>query len=217
MKHTVRRFVLSLLCAGIFPLVMYAHPHMSLTNSFNFVFDGPSLSGVWLEWQFDRFFSADIISAYDTNGDGTFSQAESNAVYQNAFINLRHYYYFTFIREGSKRWNPPKVDRFTASIREGYLVYRFFVDLSSCTSGDVSVAVYDYTFFCDIPYKKDNPVSLTFDGAQLTARASLEENKNFPVYYNPLGAIDDATIYYTWKKGLETFYPREVRVIYESK
>ena len=31
-----------------------------------------------------------------------------------------------------------------------------------------------------------------------------------------MGAIDDYTIYYTWKKGLITFYPREIHLSYAS-
>ncbi len=49
-------------------------------------------------------------------------------MYNNAFINLENYYYYTFIRQGNKRTNPPKVTQFIARIEKGQMVYRFFID-----------------------------------------------------------------------------------------
>jgi hypothetical protein len=40
------------------------------------------------------------------------------------------------------------------------------------------------------------------------------ENRNYPVYYDPLGSMNDTTIYYEWKKGLQIYYPREIRITY---
>ena len=84
-------------------------------------------------------------------------------------------------------------------------------------TGELALAVYDYTFFCDIAYPEKNPVRLTFDPAKVSASFLIAENKDYPVYYNPLGAVDDTTVYYTWKKGLQTFYPREIRITYAPK
>ena len=36
-----------------------------------------------------------------------------------------------------------------------------------------------------------------------------------PVYYDPLGSIGDDSVYYTWRKGLVTFYPKEIHLSYE--
>jgi ABC-type uncharacterized transport system substrate-binding protein len=204
-------FVCALL---IVPSLLSAHPHMFLTSTEEFVWDKASLSGCWIEWSFDQFFSADIIRAYDTDGNGRFSDAETKQVYNGAFINLKNYYYFTFIRQGKKRTNPPSVSKFTAGIRDEKMWYRFFIDLSKAEPGEICLSVYDYTFFCDIRYPDTNPVKLTFDPTLVHPSYQIVENKDYPVYYNPLGAIDDNTIYYTWKKGLQTYYPREIRITY---
>lgn len=197
------------------PLTLFAHPHMYLTSSAEFTWDGAKLSGCWVEWTFDRFFSADIIQAYDADANGSFSPAETKNVHDGAFINLKNYYYFTFIRQGKTRTNPPAVSKFSVSQHEGIMKYRFFVDLSKAAPGELAFAIYDYTFFCDISYPETAPVALTYDPALVSPRFSIIENRDYPVYYNPLGAADDTTVYYEWKKGLQTFYPREITITYE--
>lgn len=214
--HTVniRIRLFFILALSLIPAILSAHPHMFLNSTEEFVWDKERLSGCWIEWTFDQFFSADIIRAYDTDGNKQFSDAETKQVYNGAFINLKNYYYFTFIRQGKNRTNPPSVSKFTAGIQDEKMWYRFFIDLSKATPGEICLSVYDYTFFCDIRYPDANPVKLTYDPAFVQPTYQIAENKDYPVYYNPLGAIDDNTIYYTWKKGLQTYYPREIRITY---
>jgi len=193
----------------------WAHPHLFMTSATEFVWEKEKLTGFWLEWEFDLFFSADLIMNCDTDKNGSFSASEIKAVYNYGFINLKNYYYFTFIRQGQKRWSPPNVSNFTAGIRkENTVWYRFFIDLSTASKGDIAVAVYDYTFFCDIRPTEKSSVILNYDPAYINPTWKFVENKDFPVYYNPMGSVDDTTIYYEWKKGLETYYPKEIRISY---
>lgn len=185
---------------------LFAHPHMSLTASCEFVWKGDALSGAYIDWAFDPYFSADIVRGYDSDRDGEFGPKETKAVYDHAFQNLKNYYYFTFIRQGSTRTNPKAVSDFAVYQKAGTLHYRFFIDLS-VYKGDLSIAIYDYTYFCAIDYAEENPVTFKCDESRLLPRADIVENKKYPVYYNPAGAADDTTVYYTWKKGLLTFYP----------
>jgi len=193
---------------------LFAHPHMSLVASCEFVWKDDTLSGVHIDWAFDPYFSADIIRGFDSNGDGKFDPDETQAVYDNAFQNLKNYHFFTFIRQGSRRTNPASVKDFSVSQKSGTLHYRFFVDLSAYR-GELSLSLYDYTYYCAIDYAKERAVILKFDQTQVRPIAEIVENKKYPVYYNPTGAIDDNTIYYTWKKGLLTFYPREIVIRYD--
>ncbi len=192
-----------------------AHPHVSIVSKTEFVWNGDKLSGVFLEWKFDHFFSSDIISWLDEDRNGQFDDRESELVYNNAFINLQNYYYYTFIRQGSKRTNPPEVEQFKARVEKGQMIYRFFIDLSSYPKQDIYIAVYDYTFFSDISYPDKEAVTLKFDGTKIKPKFSIVENKDYPVYYNPLGAADDTRVYYKWEKGLQTYYPKEIRISYE--
>lgn len=197
----------------ISPICLFAHPHMSLTSSCEFVWKGVSLSGAYLDWAFDPYFSADIIRGYDKNADGLFDAKETEDVRSHAFTNLKNYYYFTFIRQGSTRTNPKTVSDFSVYQKKGTLHYKFFIDLSKY-SGDLYLAVYDYTYYCAIDYDKEEAVRCDYDAKLVKPSFEVVENKKYPVYYNPMGAIDDNTVYYTWKKGLITFYPREIHLSY---
>ncbi|MFC2477086.1 MAG: DUF1007 family protein, partial [Catonella sp.] len=75
--------------------VLTAHPHMFISAQTEFVWEGQKLQGAYETWTFDRFFSADIIQGYDSDKNGVFNTAEIQDIYDNAFINTQHYYYFT--------------------------------------------------------------------------------------------------------------------------
>lgn len=193
-----------------------AHPHMFFTSKMDFIFSGEKLKGAYVTWTFDRFFSADIIYGYDLNKDGKFSPAETSDVYDNAFTYSQNYYYFTFIRQGNKRTSPENIlkSKFSVWQHNGVVSYRFYVDLSEFTGREMYFACYDYTFFCDITYPEKGAVNFICDKNKLNPVFKIEENKDFPIYYNPLGAVDDTTIYYKWAPGLLTYYPKEIHIIF---
>ncbi len=213
MLRTVRALAVAFFL--VLPVSIFAHPHMFFTTAVEFVWDGAVLTQAYFEWKFDKFFSADIIYGYDVNGDGNFSAAESAEVYNKAFINLKNYYFFTFIRQGRQRTTPATVKDFSVRAADGVVIYRFAIDLPAAAPGqDLFIAVYDYTYFCSISYEKTNPVRLRYDPALVQPRFSITPNRDHPVYYNPLGAVDDTRIYYEWKEGLQVYYPEEIRISY---
>ena len=210
MKKCIALFILYLFCT-----CAYSHPHMWFTSEFEFQFQHNELYGLTIVWKFDRFFSSDIINGYDLNKDGVFNEAETDAVFQNAFTYTSDYNYFTFIRIGSRRNSPTYIDRkyFSASQENGTLVYQFFVDLSAYKNEkEIYIACYDYTFFCDIQYPENNVRFLDVAGKKLSY--TIVENKDFPVYYDPFGSYDDTRVYYKWAPGLNTYYPKQIYVRY---
>jgi len=187
---------------------------MHFTSGIEFVFSGDKLKGANIEWTFDRYFSADIIYGYDVDHNGFFDEKETNDVFENAFSYTKNYYYFCFIRQGSRRSSPDTISSFKVKQKNGIVSYYFYVDLSKFEQRELFFAVYDYTFFCDITYKKNNAVTFKYTSENLHPSFSIVENKNYPVYYNPIGPIDDTRIYYKWKPGLETYYPKEIAIKY---
>ena len=194
--------------------MLFSHPHMHFTSGVEFVFASDKLKGANIEWTFDRYFSADIISGYDLNRDGLFNEKETKDVYENAFSYTKNYYYFCFIRQGNRRTSPDTVSSFKVKQKNGIVSYYFYIDLTKFEQKELFFAVYDYTFFCDITYKKHNGVTFKNASEKLSPSFSITENKNYPVYYNPIGPIDDTRIYYKWKPGLETYYPKEIAIRY---
>ncbi|HZK19813.1 MAG TPA: DUF1007 family protein [Treponemataceae bacterium] len=207
---SIAKFFLAVNMLFILPATLFAHPHVFIKTSIEFVFEEKKLMGAWESWEFDRFFSAEIISWLDTDQDGDFNETESNMVYNNAFINLKNYYFYTFIRQGNTRTTPQEVLHFRARAKDGIMTYTFYIDLSHYKGNNVCFAVYDYTYFCDVEYLK--PIKITYNNTAINPKYVIQENKNHPVYYDPLGAVNDTTIYYKPAPGLQTYYPKEIHL-----
>ncbi|MGP1594642.1 MAG: DUF1007 family protein [Treponema sp.] len=216
LKHysVYKRLIVCCIVCVLTVLPLSAHPHLFITAQVEFVWKDKLLAGAYQTWVFDRFFSADILQGFDLDNDGVFSPAETKDVYENAFIHVKNYYYFTFIREGEKRSTPNAVSQFSVSQNNGIVSYRFYTDLSSYKSRSLYFAVYDYTFYCDFRYKETNPVLFTGHEAAVKPHYTIIQNKNYPVYYDPYDTADVMTVYYKWKPGLEIYYPKEILLTY---
>lgn len=191
---------------------IFAHPHMQILSRAEFTFKNNELTGVWLEWEFDLFFSADIIISYDYDKNGIFDYQEIDAIYNEAFISLKDFNYFTFIRVKDKRMSPTEVQDFTAHTNnKKNLIYRFFVPLSNLESNDFYLSIYDFTYFCACFYQDENPV--IFSGTMnLKPYYSIQKNEKYPVYYDPYAGPDSDIVYKKWEEGLETIVIKEIHV-----
>jgi len=188
---------------------------MSLESSIAFVFNGQSCTHFNLEWVFDPYFSAAIIQEHDKNADGVFSSEEAENVYNGAFINLRKYGYFIYLRKGNTRVHPDAVENFVPIIRDQRLVYTFSIDLEDTSySKDFSVAIFDSTFYCRVDHAPSGISIQQQNTAYPVPDFNKTVNKDYPVYYDPLAPVSDMTIHDSWKPGLETAYPEEIRVFF---
>jgi ABC-type uncharacterized transport system substrate-binding protein len=215
----MRRVALFALFALSLSAAAFAHPHMSLESRIEFEYAGKTCTAIRLEWTFDPFFSASIIQETDTDRNGRLDAKESENVRNYAFVNLRKFGYFTYIRKGDQRVTPEKIEGFVASIRGDRLVYSFTVPLAGKGYGeDFNVAVFDTTYFCAVM----SPPSGAAPAATITQteagapkpRWERVVNKKYPVYYNPQSPATDGTVYTAWKPGLETAYPEEIHVFF---
>lgn len=194
-------------CFGV--LATFAHPHVAFEARLEIEITGGRCVGFWEEWTFDSFFSAMVIGEFDANRDGRFDATENAKLEKGYFANLRKYGYFTFIRTGESRWSPDRVEGFLGRIEGDRLVYRFRVPLEAKDPGkEFALAVFDATFYCAVSYAGK---AASFPGAS-PASWKREVNDRFPIYYNPMGAASDSTVYNTWKPGLQTAYPEEIIV-----
>lgn len=209
----MKRFALCLAFFALVGLGLAAHPHVAFTAQLEFEFDGDRCLGFWQEWTFDPFFSADIIMNFDRNNNRRFEAQEIDAIYNNAFINLRNYGFWTILRRGNQRSNPQAVEHFSASLRDNRVVYRFWVSLSNMNLGnDFHVAIFDTTFFCAISYAEPAVRLVQKDSSAPLPRWNREVNRDFPVYYDPLSPASDNTVHTQWRPGLQTAYPEEIHL-----
>lgn len=188
-----------------------AHPHTFIYSTLAPEFENNTLKGVWVEWTFDEMFSAPVISEADANKNKKIDKAEIDYIYNNAFINLENYGYFFYQRDGKNRIAAKEVQDFSASIKGDKIFYKFFVPIENKTN-PLIISLIDSTFFCALVYNK-TPVYF-IKAENLSPQYKLVQNKDYPVYYNPAGAIDDDRIYTKWQQGLQTAYPEEIIISY---
>ncbi len=172
---------------------------------------GDRLDGLEITWFFDPMFTASILNDWDVNGNGSFSSSEVEQVYENAFSNLADFDYFTFVSTGNTTLSPSAIEEFAVFMDGQTLVYRFFTPFDqSLQDGYFSVAIYDKTYYCDILYCEDSPITIVGQGSE---RASFQivENDNIEILYG--GSI---SVSRDGKTYTGTAYPQQVVVTIED-
>lgn len=208
----MKKFILILLT--IISTHIYSHPHMQILNRTSFEFNEDKIKGVWLEWEFDAYFSADIIMTYDINEDGIFDDKETIDVYNNAFISLKDFNYFTYIRTGDKRISPEEVKDFSVfTDDEKNLVYKFYVPLDYLDVNEFYLSVYDFSYFCACFYQEVEPV-IFMNSDNFEPSYNIAKNEEYPIYFDPYAGPGETTVYTEWEEGLNEIVVQEIHVKY---
>lgn len=210
----MKKLFLIILLSSTTVLSIWSHPHMAIYYSCDFQFESTELKGAWIDFTFDRYFSLDIINTYDFDDDGTFNTEETEDIYNNAFINLENYGFFISIRDRQGRTSPREVSEFQAFINEEeQLTYRFYITMEENRERELFLSVYDPTFFCATYMEEEEPVSVISNPPVQTGY-TVEENTDYPVYYDPYAPASDTTTHEEWRPGLQTFFPEEIHFVY---
>lgn len=211
----MKKFILSVFLLLSISQQVFAHPHTFIATHLDIDFIDEKIKGVWVVWEFDEMFSSSVLLDSDLNQDGKFSAQETELVYKNAFSNLENYGYFFYQRKVDKRIPAQKVENFSVRKKNQKLVYKFFVPLEA-SDNELVVSIMDPSFFCATGYVQQNPVGF-LNCEKVLPTYKIVKNTKYPIYYNPMGAVDDQTLYTEWKKGLQTAYPEEVIISFKKK
>lgn len=145
-----------------------AHPHVWVTSRLVLVVEGGSVTHLRQEWSFDEFFTESIVGQYDADGDGQIGGDEIAAVRDGAFMAVADYGYFTEVRVGDGAVPLGAAEAFTASVREGALVYGFELPLQMpvALGAPLTVGVYDPEYYVEfMPDPRATTVEGVADGA----------------------------------------------------
>jgi ABC-type uncharacterized transport system substrate-binding protein len=201
----MRIFLMFLMCT-IFSLPTWTHPHMFIDTRLKLDIDGERLEKLEITWYFDPLFTASIRGDFDEDGNGSFDDYETDQIRQYAFSNLANYDYFTFVMTGGKTYVPQSIENFRAFMENSQLVYRFTVPLSlPIAENELSVAVYDETYFCDILYAPESPVRLAGKSGESGADWKIVEKKDLEINYG-----GDVSVSREGKSYTGTAYPQQV-------
>ena len=144
----------------LIPSTLFAHPHAFVDSKLTFQFNKSSLEGFWIDWIFDKLFSASAIIYFDKNKDGKFDKEEQKFI-KNAASGLKDYGYYTYITYKAKTTLVYKIEKFSADIQNHRLIYHFFIPLNyprENGKNQIIIAIYDKVFYADFSYVKTNPV-----------------------------------------------------------
>ena len=163
-----------------------AHPHVFVTDSVTFVFDGSGrVTAFRMDWLFDDFFSAGLLEDFDADGNGRFDAAEIAALREGAFVSLRDYGWFTHFYLDGVEQASPEPSSFEA-VAEGELVrYRFELPLAEPidpAATRLEVAVYDQEYYVEVLLDETAPAVL--DGAPPACRYSVAEDSARAYYFD---------------------------------
>jgi len=174
MSTTLRRLACLLPLLVIGAGAAEAHPHVWITATSELLYaaDG-SLTGVRHAWTFDDMFTSYALQGIETKVKGAYSRDELAALAQTNVESLKEFAYFTFARTENKKEKFSEPVDYYLDYKNGELTLHFTLPLKSpLKTKQLSLEVFDPTFFVDFQLAKKDPVKLV--GAPEGCRMSLD-------------------------------------------
>jgi ABC-type uncharacterized transport system substrate-binding protein len=143
-----------------------AHPHVWVTATSELLYapDG-SLTGVRHAWTFDDMFSSYALQGIETRTKGVYTREELAPLAQTNVENLKEFGFFTFARAGDN--GSRKKQKFEEPVdyyldhANGVLTLHFTLPLKvPVRSRELSIEIYDPTYFVDFALARIDPVRL---------------------------------------------------------
>lgn len=183
-RRLLRIFLLALLGVTGAATAASAHPHVWIYNTVTVIFEDGQVVALQHRWEFDEFFSAYMIEAYDVDGSGTFDAEELRLLKDGGFDNIAEYGYFTHLDAESGTPAIAGARKFDAAIEGEFLVYEFTTPLARAfdpASGMLQIGVYDSSYYIDITPAADAGTLVGAPAADCRLRRG--EDREHPIYY----------------------------------
>ncbi len=150
--------VLLILCSFNLKNTTEAHPHLFIKPSISIVHLDNKRLGLKVLWEWDEWWSMDVINDCDRDHNGIFDHKEIKLVFNDYFKGAEEFDYFTVLKVNKKK-QPITVTDFTARIEPNNIVtYSFIIPLNFMfdhqnKSYHFSIAFNDETFYIAFPDK----------------------------------------------------------------
>lgn len=170
MRRIIRLWFCGALIAlygALSPLTAHAHPHAWIDLKSTVIFDAEGrITALTQEWSFDEFYSAFVMEGI--NADDPELNKVLQEVTRSNLENLREFDYFTLVRTDGQKVDLADVTDFDGGTRDRRYWMRFTIPFKAALdprAHDVSFAVFDPTYYIEILYAPNDPLSLTGTGA----------------------------------------------------
>ncbi len=146
---------------------LFSHPHLFIESSIEPVIEGNNLKGIRIYWEFDKYWSEEVITECDTDRNGILDRQEIGLVFKDFFNDLRYSNYFTELIVNGRRRSVTGVEAFHAEIiKDNIIVYDFVVPVNADLSQGLKLSV----------LFNDDTIYTAFD-----QKVGLKDNKYHPV------------------------------------
>ena len=132
----------------------FAHPHTFIEVYPTIIIKNDITEKINFKWKIDEMTSTMLIMEFDQNGDGKIDQNENKFIYENYFINLKDYNFYTDIKIKNKIQLFPKPKNFKTTIENNRVCYSFDIDKKYNTK-DIKFDFGDEDFFVAMILKEE--------------------------------------------------------------
>jgi ABC-type uncharacterized transport system substrate-binding protein len=157
-----------------------AHPHVFVDARSEIVYDGAgAITAVKHAWTFDDMFSAFGVQGL-TETAGGYSRETLAPLAKVNVESLSEFAYFTYGKANGKKLDFGEPTDYWLSFADKRLTLHFTLPLKQAMPArNLSVEIYDPTFYVDFTFAADTPVKLDAapDGCKLTVRSSAGANQ----------------------------------------
>ena len=130
----------------------HAHPHVRINVDAAIVIEADTVRGVRYAWHFDQAYLEGLKEEYDTDRDGTLSDAELQVWLALAIKNLAHFKAFTHLKHGAGAVLLEPASDIRMQRTAGGLTLQFFVKPTkpvNVKTAALQIDIYDATFFTE--------------------------------------------------------------------
>lgn len=144
MRKSLFLFIFIFFTANIFP-----HPHLFIKPDVRIVFDKEMITGVEMLWEWDKWWSNDVIAGCDLNSNGVFEKDEVGYIYSDFFIGIKDFGFFTIVSVNGKKYKIKDITKFNAVNKNNIVSYSFTIPLAipKTANDTVSVIFNDETIY----------------------------------------------------------------------
>jgi ABC-type uncharacterized transport system substrate-binding protein len=146
-----------------------AHPHVWVTMRIEIVYDaGGSVSALRHIWKFDEIFSTFATSGLGAK-DGRLRREQLVPLAERYVSSLKPYDFFTYVGAAGRSASLGGPSDYWLEYEDGLLSLHMSLPLTSpVKAGTLDVAIYDPTYFVDLSFMQDRPVTLVDAPAKCT-------------------------------------------------